>query len=675
MRWRWFVFALAAFSLWVHLGSPFARSLAGTASADGQEYASDKAIFQSPAPKWVDPGWRILERRTTVRFDEHGGWDATLEFSHKALTEQGAKALIEDKHNYDSSIESVTLEDLATVKADGRVLPVDPIAILDRTADPTLPEPFLDDKRVKVIVFPDVEPGDIVRGRVTWHTRGSQFAGHFASAYAHDFTQPIDDHRIVIDAPASLALQTHATGAQETVETKAGRVIRTVVFPHTDPRTLTEAADIYDVAPRYEVTTFASWADVSAVIRAKNEAASRPDGEIAALAQKLVADVPDRRERIKRLYEWVAKNIRYVAIETGFGGFESMTAHQTFANRFGDCKAHVTILKAMMAAIGEPADMVLVDVAPRYRPTELPTPYFEHAILYAPSIDLYLDATSYQNPFGALPTPLADKPALDVEAGRLVKIPLAAPADVKLVAETHVDYAADGAARAHTLMTGEKSGDAMRRGAAEHLQQSNSRQEAENMLGTFGYEGEGDFHFGDPRDLSAPLAIKADYKYKLHHDLDNLPHGLRLNAPVDWSGWLTWTLFNDRLGVAAACTPMDLTDVVTATLPEGYAAPKLPAPRDFEEEAHGQTALGEVTGKIAYHIRFEASGREIKQTTHATFAFSRGLCDAHVIERAWRAAIDINNYRWQAIQVASPNTSAMRLWFRSLLVNAHDRLQ
>jgi hypothetical protein len=267
------------------------------------QFTSDGSSLNVPTARWVDPGWRILEKSTYVRLDDRGGWDATLDFSFKALTEEGAKHLVENKYNYDVPTETVTLENLATVKADGRILTVDPIAILDRTADPSLPEPFLDDKRVKVIIFPDVGAGDIVRGRVTWHTRQSEFAGRFASAYVHDITKPIYYHRIVIDSPAKLAVQSKAVGAQETIETKGDRVIRTVVFPHSDPKPLLDGADLFDVAPRYEVSTFSSWADVGAIIRAKNEAASQADTEVAATAKKLVDGVSDRRERIRRLYD------------------------------------------------------------------------------------------------------------------------------------------------------------------------------------------------------------------------------------------------------------------------------------------------------------------------------------------------------------------------------------
>jgi hypothetical protein len=103
--------------------------------------------------------------------------------------------------------------------------------------------------------------------------------------------------------------------------------------------------------------------------------------------------------------------------------------------------------------------------------------------------------------------------------------------------------------------------------------------------------------------------------------------------------------------------------------------PAAPPPRDFQQEAHGRTALGEATGKIAFHIGFEVSGREVKQTTHAAFGFSRGLHDAHVLDRVWKAAVALNQYRWQGLGVTSPNVSSMRLWLRSLLVRAHQSLQ
>jgi transglutaminase-like putative cysteine protease len=42
--------------------------------------------------------------------------------------------------------------------------------------------------------------------------------------------------------------------------------------------------------------------------------------EITALAQDLTKGATTEREKIKRLYHWVAQNIRYVGIYLGAGG-------------------------------------------------------------------------------------------------------------------------------------------------------------------------------------------------------------------------------------------------------------------------------------------------------------------------------------------------------------------
>ena len=82
------------------------------------------------------------------------------------------------------------------------------------------------------------------------------------------------------------------------------------------------------------------------------------------------------------------------------------------ASRFGDCKAHATILKALLAAQGIEANLVTVNAGLQYTLTEVATPNFDHAIAYVPAIDTYLDPTVSLQAFGSLPSNLGGKPAL-----------------------------------------------------------------------------------------------------------------------------------------------------------------------------------------------------------------------------------------------------------------------
>ena len=56
----------------------------------------------------------------------------------------------------------------------------------------------------------------------------------------------------------------------------------------------------------------------------------------------------------------MAQNIRYVAVYLGNGGLEPNSAQSILDNHYGDCKDHVTILEALLAAKGIASSPVLI---------------------------------------------------------------------------------------------------------------------------------------------------------------------------------------------------------------------------------------------------------------------------------------------------------------------------
>jgi hypothetical protein len=86
-----------------------------------------------------------------------------------------------------------------------------------------------------------------------------------------------------------------------------------------------------------------------------------PTPEITALAQQLVAGAPDFYTKLKRITEYIQKNIRYFVVERGIGGWQSHYAGDIFRNRYGDCKDKTTLLISMLGALGIKAAYVAVD--------------------------------------------------------------------------------------------------------------------------------------------------------------------------------------------------------------------------------------------------------------------------------------------------------------------------
>lgn len=113
-------------------------------------------------------------------------------------------------------------------------------------------------------------------------------------------------------------------------------------------------------------------------------------------AEQLVAGADDRLERIARLYRFVSNEIRYVGLEFGEHRFRPFSADWVLNHRIGDCKDKATLLVALAEAVGIPAQFVMIRTADQGPvPSELAQlELFNHAIVYLPEDDLWLDGTA-----------------------------------------------------------------------------------------------------------------------------------------------------------------------------------------------------------------------------------------------------------------------------------------
>jgi len=87
----------------------------------------------------------------------------------------------------------------------------------------------------------------------------------------------------------------------------------------------------------------------------------------------------------------------------GSGGVVPHAADTVLDNFYGDCKDHVTLLEAMLTAVGIESSPALINSGNAYHlPTAPALGTINHVITYIPSLDLYLDPTAAQTEFGYL---------------------------------------------------------------------------------------------------------------------------------------------------------------------------------------------------------------------------------------------------------------------------------
>jgi len=155
--------------------------------------------------------------------------------------------------------------------------------------------------------------------------------------------------------------------------------------------------------------------------------------------------------KMKALGEFAQRDIRYVAIELGIGGWQPHAAAEVFTHHYGDCKDKATLMGAMLHEIGVDSYYVVINSERGSVTPETPAHMggFDHAIIAIKVPDgvtdgtliatmvhpklgkiLFFDPTDELTPFGQLSGALQANYGLLVtpDGGELVELPELPPA-------------------------------------------------------------------------------------------------------------------------------------------------------------------------------------------------------------------------------------------------------
>jgi Flp pilus assembly protein TadD len=228
-----------------------------------------------------------------------------------------------------------------------------------------------------------------------------------------------------------------APGLQEVTDSAGDREIHhwqhaSLTRPSESEQAKKKSQPPAEVRPDVQFTTFTSWAQVAAWYASLEKGRSDPTPEICAKTQELIQGRDTKLDKIAALYDYVAKNIRYVSISFGLGRYQPHSAADVFKSQYGDCKDKHTLLAAMLQAADIPSDAVLIPFARKIDP-DVPSPsQFDHLITAVPIRDdlIWMDSTAEVAPFRLLSPPLRNKSALLVEpdgSGKIVQTPMDPP--------------------------------------------------------------------------------------------------------------------------------------------------------------------------------------------------------------------------------------------------------
>ncbi|WP_429576487.1 DUF3857 domain-containing transglutaminase family protein [Paraburkholderia sp. UCT70] len=374
------------------------------------------------APATIERDVHLFVIQKDGSIEEH---DDTL---MRADTASGVDEIAQRYVWFNKDIEQVQLLAAETIDPDGTAHAVGPEAIRDVQEPRSSGAPSFEDGVLRTVIFPGVTIGS----RVHLEFRKTRAKGLQAGTFAYliePSLEPVDEQRLIFDLPADVPLYADARGyvAMPPV-TANGRTRYEFDYRHGPYARLEAGAVGYaNWGDRLMVSTVPDFASFAARYRgpADNDA-TRDDPAIIGLAQQLTAGLTDPRDKARALYDWMRLNIRYVALFLGETAAIPHKAADILRNRYGDCKDHVALYGALLAAAGIRSEPVLLNLGPYYTLPEVPgygASAINHAIIWIPELAQFADTTAGGTAFGYLPGGVMDRPVLLVDDGVLARTP------------------------------------------------------------------------------------------------------------------------------------------------------------------------------------------------------------------------------------------------------------
>ena len=521
-----------------------------------------------------------------------------------------------------------------TRKADGTLVNADPKDFI--TQDGAVgPAASFGDVKVHQIPFRDVALGDTTVLTVRIVEKQHYIPGEFSELMLARPTSGTRNLDVTLRAPADLNIRHDEQQFAYTESKKDDEIVRH--WASSVAPAMTDERNVVDLASVRPVLRFSTFPDYAAIASAYYDGAKpmlAVTSEIEQLAAEITAGKTNVRDQAQAIFDWVSRNIRYVAVTFGNGRYVPNDTHTILLRRFGDCKDHAVLLSALLAAKGIHSEQALIGLNADYRLPQTPLMQaFNHVIVYVPALDRYLDPTVAFGSFEHLPVRDLGKPVVRVseDGATLARTPVLGIDENVVSLDTRVVMTRSGRQQGRTTIEARGEFADLLRGFLAQAEAKGKDIQMANLAKLRGLGGSLALEAAPWTDTREPVRVTT--AWDMQQASDPVKSGWRappgLSPLVAHPDLFFGNFEPHRRAYPAGCRAGKIVHNLELVLPEGVTHGQMPPP------------LVQHAPLFSFQERWSADSHHVRVRTEITSSVTGRVCTPDQIEavRAAYAAI------------------------------------
>ncbi|HKP69344.1 MAG TPA: DUF3857 domain-containing protein, partial [Pyrinomonadaceae bacterium] len=472
----------------------------------------DKGRSAKPVPKeLLSLGATVEKYVSNYEINADGTAHETVEMQRRCSSNECIEFLSTFKQIFNSDLQQLKVLDAYLVKADGKIVKLPATAITDRPTPQSEAAPGFSSLREVEIKYSPWRVGDAGYVKIESVTTKPILEKRFDALELFPVIFDWKSIEVNVSAPAGYELFAEAVGLDGgKLADENGRSRWRYTKQNVSRIDIEPVGSPIPISPRFALTTFRNPGELGAAFWEILEKKTVVTPEIQTLADQITKDATTPSQQASAIYEWVNKNIRYFLIVLDSGGWVPHDASQIVKNGYGDCKDYTVLIHTLLKAKGIESTPVLIrSEVGNWFPAVPAMQYFNHAVLYIPSLNLFADATIPNTRLGLIPQTIVGKKAvLAGPKSGTIDVPRDNPADNQITSDVTYTFSDNGNVKAQTKNTYLGRSEIVFRPL---FGETNSNLLVKMILAYFGINGDGKVtKIGNPHQVGEAFSVEME---------------------------------------------------------------------------------------------------------------------------------------------------------------------